>query len=255
MSRIVVQLCSIHRTFCFENIFVLRVIVLRHKCRTVGCQTVCCTVNMLNKIPYCFLLSHLELNRALSCIRWCWMFHFFMLITTIVKNVHLLWNLLENICTCASQNPTLSTCNKLASSHCPSPTAAWLNSHKVLRVQAAVFHYGSISLIAEPCRSAHLRAMEIAKEAGALLKRIVKDPSSLQVSCLKSVCWSKRSPWFYMSSWYFSFAMSLKFDVCWLYRIRRSLRRRLNLLMRVEQSPPRRKGRSHPCPLKLRSCS
>ena len=35
--------------------------------------------------------------------------------------------------------------------------------------QAAVFHYGSISLIAEPCRSAHLRAMEIAKEAGALL--------------------------------------------------------------------------------------
>lgn len=36
-------------------------------------------------------------------------------------------------------------------------------------VQAAVFHYGSISLIAEPCRSAHLRAMEVAKEAGALL--------------------------------------------------------------------------------------
>ena len=35
--------------------------------------------------------------------------------------------------------------------------------------QAAVFHYGSISLLAEPCRSAHLRAMEIAKEAGALL--------------------------------------------------------------------------------------
>jgi fructokinase len=35
--------------------------------------------------------------------------------------------------------------------------------------RAAVFHYGSISLITEPCRSAHLRAMEIAKEAGALL--------------------------------------------------------------------------------------
>ncbi|XP_008790605.2 fructokinase-1-like isoform X2 [Phoenix dactylifera] len=34
---------------------------------------------------------------------------------------------------------------------------------------AAVFHFGSISLIAEPCRSAHLRAMEVAKEAGALL--------------------------------------------------------------------------------------
>lgn len=35
--------------------------------------------------------------------------------------------------------------------------------------QAKVFHYGSISLIAEPCRSAHLRAMEAAKEAGVLL--------------------------------------------------------------------------------------
>ncbi|KAK9159563.1 hypothetical protein Syun_005904 [Stephania yunnanensis] len=34
---------------------------------------------------------------------------------------------------------------------------------------AKVFHYGSISLITEPCRSAHLRAMEVAKEAGALL--------------------------------------------------------------------------------------
>ncbi|EPS68794.1 fructokinase-like protein, partial [Genlisea aurea] len=34
---------------------------------------------------------------------------------------------------------------------------------------AKVFHYGSISLIVEPCRSAHLKALEIAKEAGALL--------------------------------------------------------------------------------------
>nr|QIS79145.1 fructokinase [Solanum tuberosum] len=34
---------------------------------------------------------------------------------------------------------------------------------------AKVFHYGSISLIVEPCRSAHLKAMEVAKEAGALL--------------------------------------------------------------------------------------
>ncbi|KAG6524128.1 hypothetical protein ZIOFF_014019 [Zingiber officinale] len=34
---------------------------------------------------------------------------------------------------------------------------------------AAVFHYGSISLITEPCRSAHLKAMEVAREAGALL--------------------------------------------------------------------------------------
>ncbi|KAJ4757970.1 pfkB-like carbohydrate kinase family protein [Rhynchospora pubera] len=35
--------------------------------------------------------------------------------------------------------------------------------------KASVFHYGSISLIAEPCRTAHLRAMEAAKEAGAIL--------------------------------------------------------------------------------------
>ncbi|GLT34583.1 hypothetical protein SLA2020_090910 [Shorea laevis] len=34
---------------------------------------------------------------------------------------------------------------------------------------AKVFHYGSISLIVEPCRSAHLKAMEVAKKAGALL--------------------------------------------------------------------------------------
>ncbi|XP_073046605.1 fructokinase-2 [Primulina eburnea] len=34
---------------------------------------------------------------------------------------------------------------------------------------AKVFHYGSISLIVEPCRSAHLKAMKVAKEAGALL--------------------------------------------------------------------------------------
>ncbi|XVF29380.1 hypothetical protein REPUB_Repub15cG0116000 [Reevesia pubescens] len=34
---------------------------------------------------------------------------------------------------------------------------------------ARVFHYGSISLIVEPCRSAHLKAMEVAKESGALL--------------------------------------------------------------------------------------
>ncbi|GAB2265663.1 Fructokinase-2 [Dionaea muscipula] len=34
---------------------------------------------------------------------------------------------------------------------------------------AKVFHFGSISLIVEPCRSAHLKAMEEAKKAGALL--------------------------------------------------------------------------------------
>lgn len=35
--------------------------------------------------------------------------------------------------------------------------------------QAKIFHYGSISLIAEPCRSAHFAAMSIAKDAGSLL--------------------------------------------------------------------------------------
>ncbi|KAG6548506.1 hypothetical protein Mapa_009994 [Marchantia paleacea] len=35
--------------------------------------------------------------------------------------------------------------------------------------QATILHYGSISLIAEPCRSAHLKAMEIARKAGVLL--------------------------------------------------------------------------------------
>ncbi|KAL8491833.1 hypothetical protein ACS0TY_023441 [Phlomoides rotata] len=32
-----------------------------------------------------------------------------------------------------------------------------------------VFHFGSVSLIVEPCRSSHLKAMEVAKAAGALL--------------------------------------------------------------------------------------
>ncbi|KAH9603683.1 hypothetical protein KSS87_009259 [Heliosperma pusillum] len=35
--------------------------------------------------------------------------------------------------------------------------------------KAKVFHYGSISLITEPCRSAHLAAMKAAKEAGIIL--------------------------------------------------------------------------------------
>ncbi|KAK8663449.1 hypothetical protein V6N13_083268 [Hibiscus sabdariffa] len=34
---------------------------------------------------------------------------------------------------------------------------------------AKVLHYGSVSLMLEPCRSAHLKAMEVAKESGALL--------------------------------------------------------------------------------------
>ncbi|KAK4280501.1 hypothetical protein QN277_012122 [Acacia crassicarpa] len=35
--------------------------------------------------------------------------------------------------------------------------------------KAKIFHYGSISLISEPCRSAHMAAMKAAREAGALL--------------------------------------------------------------------------------------
>lgn len=36
-------------------------------------------------------------------------------------------------------------------------------------MQASIFHYGSISLIGEPCRSAHLAAMDIAKKSGCIL--------------------------------------------------------------------------------------
>ncbi|KAE8685484.1 Fructokinase-2 [Hibiscus syriacus] len=35
--------------------------------------------------------------------------------------------------------------------------------------QAKIFHYGSTSLISEPCKSAHLAAMKAAKQAGVLL--------------------------------------------------------------------------------------
>ncbi|CAI9114923.1 OLC1v1015748C1 [Oldenlandia corymbosa var. corymbosa] len=34
---------------------------------------------------------------------------------------------------------------------------------------AKIFHFGSISLIVDPCRSAHIKAMEVARESGALL--------------------------------------------------------------------------------------
>lgn len=40
---------------------------------------------------------------------------------------------------------------------------------KDLIQKARIFHYGSISLIAEPCRSAHIAAMETAKKAGCIL--------------------------------------------------------------------------------------
>ena len=36
-------------------------------------------------------------------------------------------------------------------------------------MQAGIFHYGSISLIDEPCKSAHLAAMSIAKGSGSIL--------------------------------------------------------------------------------------
>lgn len=41
--------------------------------------------------------------------------------------------------------------------------------NKDLIKHAKIFHYGSISLISEPCRSAHMAAMKIAKDSGALL--------------------------------------------------------------------------------------
>jgi fructokinase len=36
-------------------------------------------------------------------------------------------------------------------------------------LQAKIFHYGSISLITEPCRSAHVAAAKAAKDTGVLL--------------------------------------------------------------------------------------
>ncbi|KAG2324733.1 hypothetical protein Bca52824_007461 [Brassica carinata] len=48
-------------------------------------------------------------------------------------------------------------------------SALFWHFYKLNFFYAKVFHYGSISLIVEPCRSAHLKAMEVAKEAGALL--------------------------------------------------------------------------------------
>ncbi|XP_043691412.1 probable fructokinase-7 isoform X1 [Telopea speciosissima] len=39
----------------------------------------------------------------------------------------------------------------------------------LIKKQASIFHYGSISLIAEPCRSTHIAAMNIAKKSGSIL--------------------------------------------------------------------------------------
>ncbi|GAA0168167.1 carbohydrate kinase [Lithospermum erythrorhizon] len=41
--------------------------------------------------------------------------------------------------------------------------------HLDLIKKAKIFHYGSISLITEPCKSAHIAAAKIAKDAGAIL--------------------------------------------------------------------------------------
>ncbi|XP_028796465.1 probable fructokinase-5 [Neltuma alba] len=53
------------------------------------------------------------------------------------------------------------------------PSADMLLKDSELKMEmikkAKIFHYGSISLISEPCRSAHMAAMKAAREAGALL--------------------------------------------------------------------------------------
>lgn len=53
------------------------------------------------------------------------------------------------------------------------PSADMLLQESELNVslikKATIFHYGSISLITDPCKSAHMAAMKIAKEAGAIL--------------------------------------------------------------------------------------
>ncbi|GJV91417.1 fructokinase-2, partial [Tanacetum coccineum] len=52
---------------------------------------------------------------------------------------------------------------------CPNFSALAGRPFRCVKSKAKVFHYGSISLIVKPCRSTHLKAMEVAKEAGALL--------------------------------------------------------------------------------------
>ncbi|KAK7281595.1 hypothetical protein RIF29_09720 [Crotalaria pallida] len=53
------------------------------------------------------------------------------------------------------------------------PSAAMLLHESELDIklikQAKIFHYGSISLIDEPCKSAHLAALRIAKDSGCIL--------------------------------------------------------------------------------------
>jgi len=53
------------------------------------------------------------------------------------------------------------------------PSADMLLKESELKIDmiksTKIFHYGSISLISEPCRSAHMAAMKAAREGGALL--------------------------------------------------------------------------------------
>lgn len=49
------------------------------------------------------------------------------------------------------------------------PQDLWSKSGYSYYFQARIFHYGSISLIDEPCKSAHLAAMSIAKNSGCIL--------------------------------------------------------------------------------------
>jgi hypothetical protein len=49
-------------------------------------------------------------------------------------------------------------------------TYMWKISHpNNISMQARIFHFGSISLIEEPCRSTHLAAMAIARKSGCIL--------------------------------------------------------------------------------------
>ena len=40
---------------------------------------------------------------------------------------------------------------------------------EIVLIQAKIFHYGSISLIDEPSKSAHLAALKLARKSGCLL--------------------------------------------------------------------------------------
>ncbi|KAG6506334.1 hypothetical protein ZIOFF_031657 [Zingiber officinale] len=77
-----------------------------------------------------------------------------------------------------ASSPTLwRRCNSPMTTHSSlrRPLPGWVGmaeaaqSRRWAKEGAIVFHYGSISLIIEPCRSAHLKAMEVARKAGALL--------------------------------------------------------------------------------------